>query len=958
MMSRPLAKEDLDRIRADLRARLDDEKLTPMMRQYLGVKHDYPHALVLFRMGDFFEVFFEDAEECARLLDLTLTARSKEKDIPMAGVPHHAIDGYLARLVELGRTVVLVDQVEDPRQAKGLVRRAVTRILSPGTFLDPSASARVPNYLGAVAFGLPSSKRKKPAATWGLAALELSTGTLVATHGKDPDVLLDEVARLGLKELLLLESARGDPRVARMSAELPRLTLTYLSDAEQDPASVQGTLTRVVGEGEARGAATALSEDALYAAGLALRYAEEAQLRPEAPDLKGTASLGHVRGIQPYLPGEALILDAQAREHLELFASVGRERQGSLLAALDEARTAMGGRLLAHWLAYPLRKLGPIKERQDAVEAFLFSQSALDAARASLGQVSDLERLVGRVAMGRANPKDLVALKVTLQSAPAALAAARSGAHGLHHDPEGEIAGTGLGLPPKSALLVRLAEHDPCLDVAARLQAALRDDPPADLAKGEVFRPGFDAELDRLSDIATHGKDHIEALEAKEKAETGINTLKIRFNKVFGYYIEVTKANLHLVPDRYVRKQTTVNSERYFTPELKVLEDEVLHAEEKRLTRTTALFSALVDEVGASVARLSALARALAELDVLACFAYLAERRGWVRPVVDEGPTIEISDGRHPVLERLSEALGERFVPNDLEISDERRLLIITGPNMAGKSTIMRQTALLVILAQMGCFVPASRARVGLVDRVFTRVGASDDLSRGRSTFMVEMNETARILRSATARSLIILDEIGRGTSTFDGLSIAWAVAEHLHDVVGARTLFATHYHELTEICRDKPRAANRHVAVKEWNDTIVFLRKLMPGATNRSYGVQVGRLAGLPEVVVKRAREVLDGLEAQALSAGNTSAVEHLVRARAHVLEHPDRGQLFLFAPPAKKAEQAEPEPEDPAVRSILETLDALAVDDMTPRQALEQLSRLQEKLRESRQWRARQGR
>ncbi|MCA9549743.1 MAG: DNA mismatch repair protein MutS [Myxococcales bacterium] len=903
-MPTALAKEELDRIRSDLRARLDDEKLTPMMRQYLSVKHDYPHALVLFRMGDFFEVFFEDAEECARLLDLTLTARSKEKDIPMAGVPHHAIEGYLARLVDLGRTVVLVDQIEDPRQAKGLVRRAVTRILSPGTFLDPSASARTPNYLGAVAFGVPNKKRKKAAATWGLAALELSTGTLVATHGKDADGLVDEVGRLGLKELLVLESARGDPRVTRMIEEVGRLTLTYLNDAEQDLASVQGTLTRIVGEDEVRGAATALSEDALYAAGLALRYAEESQIRPEAPDLKGTASLGHVRGIQPYLPGEALILDAQAREHLELFSSAGRERRGSLLDALDEARTVMGARLLAHWLAYPLRKVAPIKERHDAVEAFQFSQTALDGVRDALGHVSDLERLVGRLAMGRANPKDLVALKDTLQSAPAVLAAARSGAHGLHHDPDGEMPGSPLGLPPKSALLVRLSDHDPCQDVAERLQAALRDDPPADLAKGDVFRPGFDPELDRLSDITTHGKDHIEALEAKEKAETGIGTLKVRFNKVFGYYLEVTKANLHLVPDRYVRKQTTVNSERYFTPELKALEDEVLHAEDKRLARTTLLFSALIDEVGASVGRLSALARALAEIDVLASFAHLAERRGWVRPVVDEGPTIDIGDGRHPVIERLSEGLGERFVPNDIEISDDKRMLIITGPNMAGKSTIMRQTALLVILAQMGCFVPASRARVGLVDRVFTRVGASDDLSRGRSTFMVEMNETARILRSATQRSLILLDEIGRGTSTFDGLSIAWAVAEHLHDVVGARTLFATHYHELTEICRDKPKAANRHVAVKEWNDTIVFLRKLTPGATNRSYGVQVGRLAGLPESVVKRAREVLDGLEAQALSAGNTSAVEHLVRARAHVLENPDRGQLFLFSPPAKKAE------------------------------------------------------
>lgn len=946
----PKTREELDQIRAALDVRLEQEKLTPMMRQYLSVKRDYPHALILFRMGDFFEVFFDDAVQCARLLDLTLTARSKEKDIPMAGVPHHAITGYLGRLVELGHTVVLVDQVEDPKQAKGLVRREVTRILSPGTYLDPNASARQPSYLGAVAFGVPNKRRRKPAGTWGLAALELSTGELRATGGKPAELLVDEVARLDLRELLVLESSRGDPRLEQIAQALPRVTFSFLDDASQDRASVDGTLERVLGAGEVRGAKTALADDALFAVGLCLRYAEESQIRPEAPDLKGEASLGHVHRLRPYAPGKSLVLDAQAREHLELFTSRGEGgRVGSLLESIDEAKTAMGGRLLAQWLAYPLRDIEAIRARQDAVEALQFAPSAQDSLRDALAAVSDVERLVGRVAMGRANPRDLVALRTGLSCAPAILRAARAGAHGLHHDPDGELV-----VPddePKSTRLIELAETDDCRDVTARLFEALIDEPVVDPAKGDVFATGFDAELDRVTELAKNGKDLIYALEATEREQTGISNLKVRFNKVFGFYIEVTKTNLSLVPAHYVRKQTTVNAERYFTPELKELEEEVLSAEDKRVARANQLLSDLVTEVGQQVVRLRALAAALAQIDVLSAFAHLAERRSWVRPVVDDSPVIDVADGRHPVIERLSEALGERFVPNDITIDEDERLLIITGPNMAGKSTIMRQTALLVILAQMGCFVPAGRARIGVVDRVFTRVGASDDLSRGRSTFMVEMNETSRILRSATARSLILLDEIGRGTSTFDGLSIAWAVAEHLHDEVGARTLFATHYHELTEICRDKPRATNRHVAVKEWNDEIVFLRKLMPGATNRSYGVQVGRLAGLPDTVVKRAREVLDGLEAQALVSGNTSAVEHLVRARAHVRENPDRGQLFLFsgAKPDPEQEAAAPEREDdPALRAVVETLEALSVDDMTPRQALEQLARLQERLRE----------
>lgn len=917
---------------AAVEARLASPKLTPMMRQYLTVKSQYPGAIILFRMGDFFETFFEDAEECARLLDITLTARSKERDIPMAGVPHHAIEGYLARLIDFGRTVVLVDQVEDPKQAKGLVRREVTRVLSPGTYLDPNAPARTATYLVAIAFEAASKRKKKPSSAFGLAALDLATGEFRATSGGDDDTLLDELARLGMREVLVSSADTERAAVRRIAQELPRVTVTPLDDAAEKDAVLKAHL----GAEEATAIARILPKEALVAAGMTLHYATEAQLRPEVPNVRGEASLSHVEVLRPYVPGDALVLDAQATTHLELVRSQGEgARKGSLLFAIDDAATAMGGRLLARWLLYPLNDVDRIRERQDAVASLIAAPTALDRLRETLAGVGDLERLVGRVVMGRANPRDLQLLVQTLGRAPALLADAAEASNAT--DGQGALGDGAVA----SAVLANLAVIDPLEDVASDIGAALVEDPPVDLEKAQVFADGYDAELDRHADLSKNGKNKIAALEAKERERTGITSLKVRYNKVFGYYIEVTKSNLALVPEGYIRKQTTVNSERFFTEELKELETAVLNAEGQRVARTIVLFDELVIRVGRQVRRLRALAAALAELDVLSTFAKIAERRSWVRPVVDDGKGIAIVDGRHPVIEQLSLDLGERFVPNDVDIDDEERLVIITGPNMAGKSTIMRQTALIVILAHMGSFVPAKSARIGLVDRVFTRVGASDDLSRGQSTFMVEMNETARILRSATDRSLILLDEIGRGTSTFDGLSIAWAVAEHLHDVVRAKTLFATHYHELTELCRDKPQAVNRHVAVKEWNDEIVFLRKLLPGATNRSYGVQVARLAGLPASIVARARVVLDSLEAQALSAGDRSAVTHLARARQ---ADPAEGQLFLFSAP----------PSDPAAadggtvveREVLDSIRAMSVDDVTPRQALDLLAAWRQRL------------
>ncbi len=915
--------------------RLNAPKVTPMMRQYLTVKKEHISSVILFRMGDFFEAFYEDAEECGRLLDITVTARTKEKGIPMSGVPHHAIDSYLARLIELGRTVVMVDQVENPKEAKGLVKRAVTRVLSPGTFVDPHAPARVASYLVAIGFSVPKGRRKG-FGIWGLAAVDLSTGEFRATSGPELEGLLEELARLGAREVLVYGALRGDEKIQRIQDELDKVTVTFLHEERYSVQASQDALTKAFGEDEVQGLGASLPEPAVVAAGRCLLYARETQLRPEARDLRGEASLGHIEALRPYIPGDALVLDAQCRDHLELFRAHGEGgRAGSLLGAIDEAVTAMGGRLLVRWLAYPLRDVWAIHDRQEAVGALLAAPTLLDQLRNALTQVSDMERLLARVVMGRAGPRDLSGLRAALMQAPAVLACASQAAFGMDSIPPA-ISGKSSPQKLKSAHLKALAKVDACDEVLDAIDNALIEDPPNDLT-GTLFNDGYDKELDELMDLSKNGKSKIAALEAEEREKTGITSLRVRYNKVFGYYIEVTKTNLKLVPKRYVRKQTTVNSERFFTEELKELETKVLHAEEKRIAKTNALFNKLLIKVASQVDKLKSLSKTIAQLDVLAAFAHLAEQRSWVRPTVDEESDLKIQDGRHPVIEQLSAELGETFVPNDIHISDEQRLMIITGPNMAGKSTIMRQTALIALLAHMGSYVPAKSAKIGLLDRIFTRVGASDDLSKGRSTFMVEMNETARILRSATSRSLILLDEIGRGTSTFDGLSIAWAVAEYIHDTARAKTMFATHYHELTEICRDKKQAINRHVAVKEWNEEIVFLRKLLPGATNRSYGVQVARLAGLPKKVIARARQVLDSLEAQALTAGDQSAVAHLAKGRLA------DDQLHLFSVPPPPPE----EKTDPVIEEVVQALEEMSVDDITPRQALDQLAALQERLR-----------
>jgi DNA mismatch repair protein MutS len=853
-----------------------------MLRQYLAVKAEHPGAIVLFRMGDFFEAFFEDAEACAERLGITLTARSKERDVPMAGVPHHAIEGYLARLMAQGQRVVLVDQVEDPKQAKGLVRREVTRVLTPGTFVDPQAPARTSRFLAAVVEGRSG---------FGLSLLELSTGVFRATEVPTEERLADELDRSDPSEVLVVDDG-GWNGARRTTTPRPA------------PVDVDGILAAQFSEDEVEGLRAQLPDPALLAAAMTLDYVRATQLIPSAQDLTGTATLDHVTDLTPFEAGAGLILDAQAREHLELFEARGRGGR-SFLACIDETRSGPGARLLARWLAEPLRDREAIGHRAQAVEVLTEHPSELDQLRDGLARLGDCERLVGRLAMGRATPRDLRALADTLGQAPSLL------------DGVGRCAERALG---GSGRLEALAGVDRCVDVAEHLLALLAPEPPTDPAAPGVFAEGADDELDRLHRLSFDSQQLIAELEAEERTRSGISSLKVRYNKVFGYYIEVTKANLQLVPDRYVRKQTTVNAERYFTEELKDLETRVATAEDERRRRSSELFADLVQRTAGHVARLQALAAALAELDVLACFAHLAERRGWVRPELLEEPGIDIEAGRHPVLESMSEALGERFVPNDLRLSAEERLLVITGPNMAGKSTVMRQTALIVILAHLGAFVPADAARIGWVDRVYTRVGAGDELSQGRSTFMVEMSETAKILRSVTPRSLVLLDEIGRGTSTFDGLAIAWAVAEHLHDEAQPLTLFATHYHELTELGRTRPHAGNRHIVVREVRDRIVFLRKLAEGGANRSYGVQVARLAGLPGGVVSRARELLAVLE---------------------------RGERLALQGPQLDFFQVKPEEADPADEpAILERLRDVDPDDLSPREAHRLLCELRERL------------
>ncbi len=868
---------------------------TPVMRQFLAAKSEYPDAILFFRMGDFYEMFFEDAVVASQALDLVLTSRDKNKPdpVPMCGVPHHAMRGYVSRLVEQGFKVAICEQVEDPKKVKGIVKREVTEVVTPGVILDHSQlEAKQSNFLLALCTG-PEGQ-----GNIGLAFLDASTGEFLATELDSDDDVADELARIRSNQVLLPPDQQES-----LTARIP--ALQHLP-TEAAPPGVFDTASD-----EALLAETAeVDRDWLDEAPVA-RQACAAVVRYLRSIFPGR-SLPPFR-IVAYTPSAFLVLDEATIANLELFETLmERRRKGSLLGILDHTVTPMGGRLLHRSLAFPLARLEEIRRRQDAVEYLLDHAQTRQQLRDVLNGLYDLERLNRRVVCLLASPRDLGQLMHSLTVLPELVGLLQESAQGLEELPE-------LLQPPPDLLT----------DLAEQLSATLVEDPPGNARDGGIIRPGFNAELDELVAISTGGKQQILAIEQREREATGIPKLRIKYNKVFGYTIEVSRAKSSEVPDHYVRKQTLVNVERFITPELSEYEAKVLGAEEKRVELEERLFLELRAEVALAEERIGRLAERLAHIDLLAGFAEVSARHDYCRPVMDDGDALEIREGRHPVVEQL---VGPGcFVPNSVSLSaGDEQLVIVTGPNMAGKSTIIRQVALVTLMAHTGCFVPARKATIGLVDRIFTRVGASDNLARGQSTFMVEMRETANILRNATRRSLIVLDEIGRGTSTYDGVSIAWAVGEFLHDRIRAKTLFATHYHELCSLADVKPRVRNRSVAVREFQGDVVFLHKLVKGGTNRSHGIQVGKLAGLPHEVVQRARKILSHLEHGADGGVPDGAGLPLMAPQLTLFGEVSAAQAQAQAQATGQADGA-----PSANAELVRLLEAVNPDELTPRQA-----------------------
>jgi DNA mismatch repair protein MutS len=872
-----------------------------MYRQWAQAKRDFPDVLLLFRMGDFYEMFGEDAELGAQVLGLTLTARkySGDRKMPMCGIPYHALDRYLRVLVEKGHRAAICDQVEDPRQAKGLVRREVTRVVTPGTLLEEGLLPESEhNYLASVA---------QVGEALGLAAVDISTGDFLVTQitpppeppadtlpGLDnrPDpaltALSDELNRLRPAEVLVPADAAELQVHLRQTVAAPQTPISGEAAAFETPA---GELCTFFGVESLRGFGCHDLPAAIAAAANALRYLQATQLQ----------ALPRLTGLTTYHTAQFMVIDATTRRNLELTESLRGGKQATLVALLDKTRTPMGARLLRSYILQPLINLPEIEARLEAVGNLVSNGLLLEGLGERLKAIYDLERLTSRVTARTANGRDLRALGLSLQRLPEVRA---------------ELA------PAEAALLATLRDQvDELADLSDLLERALTEEPPIGLTEGGLIRPGYAPELDELRDAAAHGREWIAALQDRERARTGIKNLKIGYNQVFGYYLEVTRSFAHLVPEDYTRKQTLTNAERFVTPQLKEWEAKVLGADERSQALEYELFVALREQVATEAERITFTARALAQLDVLAALARAAVEYGYTRPEITDDDALTIIAGRHPVVERT--LVDEAFVPNDTRLDcSENRFMIITGPNMAGKSTYLRQVALIALMAQMGSFVPARQARLGLVDRIFTRVGASDDLATGQSTFMVEMTETANILHNATARSLVILDEIGRGTSTFDGLSLAWAVAEYLVQQIGAKSLFATHYHHLNELAEILPGVRNLRVLVKEEGDHITFLRQIVPGGTDRSYGIQVAHLAGLPREVIARAREVLQTIEREDLAVMPSLETARKIAPTV---------QLQLF--------EAAPHP-------ILERLKSLNPDTLTPLEALVVLGELRREL------------
>jgi DNA mismatch repair protein MutS len=863
-------------------------EMTPMMQQYLQVKKEYSDCIIFFRLGDFYEMFFEDAELASRELEITLTGRDcgLEQRAPMCGVPYHSAVGYIARLINKGYKVAICEQVEDPAVAKGIVKREVTRVVTPGTVIDQSMLDEKSNNYIMVIYGEEQG--------YGLAYADITTGQLASTWipVSDRDGVFNEIAKIDPKEILVNDKIIMVTNLAEYIESNLGICVTRCQESDFKIKTAADRIKRHFNVKGLEGLGLENRPLCVCAVGALLKYLDETQ----------KADLLHINRIELYSTSDYMLLDTSTRRNLELVETLRtKERKGSLIWLLDKTQTAMGGRMLRRWVEQPLIDPVDINIRLDGVEELKKDILLVGTVKEHLSKVYDLERLLGRIALGTANARDLVALKQSLEVLPGIKEALKQ---------------------CRSQILTEIRDRmDPLRDVYDRIEASIHPDPPAGIREGGIIRDGYDQQIDMLRKASRDGRKWIASLEAKERDSTGIKSLKVGFNKVFGYYLEVTRANLDQVPYNYIRKQTLVNAERYITPELKEMENTILGAQEKLIDIEYQVFVAIRDSISREVDRIKQTSHFISVLDALYSLARVAAENGYVRPLVDSGQLVEIKDGRHPVVEK---AIGiNRFVPNDTLIDcEDNRLCIITGPNMAGKSTYMRQVALIVLMAQAGSFVPAAYCRLGAVDRIFTRVGASDDLASGQSTFMVEMSEVANILNNATERSLIILDEIGRGTSTFDGLSIAWAVTEYIADKgnIGARTLFATHYHQLTELEGKLPGVKNYCIAVKERGDQIIFLRKVIRGGADRSYGIQVAGLAGLPRIVIDRAKEILNSLEEADIAARSQVAANGDNNESMH-------GDIDLF---------------NYKYLQLVEEISTVDIDSMTPLEALNYLSLL----------------
>lgn len=869
---------------------------TPMIRQYLRIKSQYPDAILFFRLGDFYEMFFEDAEIASRELELTLTSRNKnaEEKVPLCGVPYHAASSYIARLVARGYKVAICDQVEDPRSARGIVKREVTRVVTPGVLLDTeNLPGGLNNYLLALA-----SPDVTGTDSYGLSFADISTGEFRCTECKEYALVREEILRVDPREIIVPDEGGELGRLEGLYKDRAAPLTNVRPPAQFDFAAACRLLEEHFGPERIQGLVAGGHRADLCAAGAVLGYLRNTQRQLPR----------NVHRIVPYEIQEYMILEESTLRNLEVVQSqMEGSKRHSLLGVLDSTMTSMGARRLRRWLQYPLLNIEAIEKRLDAVEELKEKEGGRAGVRTVLEAIQDLERLIGRICLNQGTARDLLGLKNSLAKIP-------------------ELRERAKGFA--SQLLVELERAlDPLDDVVSLIERSISEDAPAVVREGGIIRRGYHQELDELRSIATDAKRWIAALEATERTRTGIGSLKIRYNKVFGYSIEVTKPNLGLVPEEYQRKQTLAHAERFTTAALRELEDKILGAEERAVELEHALFQEVRAQVAEASSRIGKTADAVASIDALQALAEVASRNRYCRPELTRGKEIVIWEGRHPVVEAMD--LEERFVPNDAVMDGEaNRTVVLTGPNMAGKSTYMRQIALIVLMAQAGSFVPAEGARIGLVDRIFTRIGAMDNIVRGQSTFMVEMRETSGILGRATDRSLILLDEIGRGTSTFDGISIAWGVAEYIHTKIRCRTLFATHYHELADLAAHHPGIQNLNVAAKEWGDSIVFLRKVLQGSASHSYGIQVARLAGIPEEVIRRAKEILANLESGQRSDSAPCAVPS---GSGEPKERPRPKQLPLFQERG---------------REIIEEVLRLDVAQMRPVDALVMLQELKDRL------------